>query len=258
MPLAATLEDAIKEAPADSDRRKLSALQIHLDDLLLEVLDRLPPKIGRVTGQLHGCASIFEPETTGLRPAGFRGPLRLALEERRFSDTYCLSPLMYQYMSHTFASGLPDAQDTKNLLGPAPVDEGVLSLTTRNGRDYLYVQDLVADTALGKMMQGLGLPGSDANWICARPTDWDKVFGGTLLPGGQFVAVGILTRPGAYFMSPVARMLFDFAVHVAMLVVYTAVVLESDETLSRTEMFLTFHVMVSCFWLLRTNPNVSV
>lgn len=71
------------------------------DSCAPQVLERLPQTIADFPGGVKGCEDIFEPEVAGIvRDRRFLGPLRLALQERQFSETLCISPLVYEYMSH--------------------------------------------------------------------------------------------------------------------------------------------------------------
>ncbi|CAM9508523.1 unnamed protein product [Scytosiphon promiscuus] len=250
--LSVVLEDALKNAP-ESEKPVLTALHEQLDDLLLEVLERLPQKMEDIPGGVAACQSIFEPEAAGLRERNFPGPLRLAVQERQFSETLCVSPLVFEYMSHRFVAGLPNIYDTNNLLGRrrrrtdgGPKKGSASGMRSseyrgRKGRDFLYTEGFVASSTLGRVMQGLGWAGKTD---LERPSDWERVLSGTVLPGAQFVTIGLLTNPLAYYKVPAMRMVLGFYVHLIMLFLYTVVVLEDDDgQLSKTEIFLTFHVM---------------
>ncbi|CAM9165014.1 unnamed protein product [Ectocarpus fasciculatus] len=288
--LSVALDDSLKNAP-ERESRSLEALQKAMDDLLLAVLDRLPQTIADFPGGVGGCESILEPEVAGiLRDGEFRGPLRLALQERQFSKTLCMAPLVFKYMSYRFVAGLPDLQDSNDLLGGreekrtrtsfgggGPVRAPVASTASassvytaasgggggggapppssapsgtrrgRKGRDFLYSDGFVAGSAPERLLQGLGWTGRRAAAAETppqeRPSDWETIFSGTFLPGMQFVLVGILTKPLAYYKVPVMRMFLGFYVHLITLALYTAVALESDDgELSNTEIALTFHV----------------
>lgn len=213
---------------------------------MLQVLERLPQTIGEFAGGVEGCAVVFEPETTGVREWHFAGPLRLALHERQFTETVCVAPLVFEYISHGFVSGLPDMQDSKDILGPPRRSKDEHAGTPRNGQDHLYTYGMVADRSLGRLIQGMGLTAAGADGCLARRTGWERIFSGTLLPGAQFVAVGVLTKPSTYYGVAAMRMALDFVVHLVMLVVYTLVVLEDDRgKLSTPERVLVFHVVVS-------------
>lgn len=103
--LSVALEESLKNAP-ERESRCLEALQKAMDDLLLAVLDRLPQTIASFPGGVGGCESVLEPEVVGvLRDRDFRGPLRLALQERQFSKTLCIAPLMFKYMCYRYVVG---------------------------------------------------------------------------------------------------------------------------------------------------------
>jgi len=47
-----------------------------------------------------------------------------------------------------------------------------------------------------------------------RPREWEQVFGGTILPGVQFITIGVITRPTAYYYvclaTPLCTHLVEF------------------------------------------------
>lgn len=243
MTLLVALEDAAQRA-RDEEERSLSALQEKLEDLLLEVLERLPPSIRRFPGGLDGCMAVFEPETVGIRAADFRGPLKLAFQERQFTETICISPLVFECMSNTFVAGLPDFRDDDDLLGLENFGDGSSSNLKRSRRHSLR-KEMLATSLLGKLMQGLDLDSARDVKASMLFKKWDNLLGDTLLPGAQFILVGVVTRPMAYYKVPSVRMALDFVVHVFMLVVFTIVVVEkNDGYTSSSELLLVFHVTV--------------
>lgn len=75
--------------------------------------------------------------------------------------------------------------------------------------DFNPSTGLVADGRLGRLMQGMALPAAPTRkgGILEMPTVWDKMFSGTILPGAQFVAVGILKKPLDYYkVSPCTQL----------------------------------------------------
>lgn len=242
MALSAALSDAVMKS-RENEQRVLSALRDGLDELLLEVLERLPQSIRAFVGGIDGCAVVFEPETTGALPEGFRGPLRIALEEPQYTENLCVAPLVFEYLSFKFASGLPDAKDTSDIVGPFTDSSEAPSTPQDRRRKFLYSRGMVADTVLGRSMQGIGLTGPGRDLALAS---MDSFFSVTIFPGIQFIAVGILTRPMEYYKVPALRMVFDFAVHIFVLSMYTALVVGVDgTTFDTTEILLTVQVMVS-------------
>ena len=233
MALSVAIETAVRMLP-ERERRNLSDLQDKLDELLLEVLERLPQAIHRVPGGIHGCMAIFEPETVGVRRSDFRGPLKLALQERQFTETICVSPLVFEYLSYKFVSGLPMPWDSEHhITSTYDGQQGPVSIT----------YGMVAESDLGRLMQGLRR-GSQTS--LARPGHWEKLLSSTIYPGMQFVVTGIIAKPMTFYKVPAIRMSLDFIVHLFMLAVYTVVVLEDDdESISETEIALTLHVVVS-------------
>lgn len=214
MALSVAIETAVRMLP-ERERRTLSDLQDKLDELLLEVLERLPQSIQRLPGGLEGCVALFEPETAmvrgivghaglsepnsrvelgkpeapGARTAEFRGPLKLALQERQFTETICVSPLLFEYLSHKFVSGLPIPSDS----------EDHISATYEACRREAFCSEdagMVSESAMGRLMQGLRLT---SHGSLGKSRDWEKLLHSTVYPGAQFVAVGVVTRPMAFY-----------------------------------------------------------
>lgn len=235
MALSVAIETAMWVLPGRK-RRNLSDLQDKLDELILEVLERLPQSIHRVPRGVDGCMAIFEPEIVGARGVDYRGPLKLALQERQFTETVCVSPLVFEYLSYKFVSGLPLPWDSEDHIA-ATYDgqRGAFSIT----------EGMVAESALGRLMQGLRTRRGSQGGL-DRLRDWEKLLSSTMYPGTQFAMAGIVTKPMVFYRVPAIRMALDFIVHLFMLVVYTVVVLENDNgSVSKTEIALTLHVMVS-------------
>eukprot|EP00903_Cladosiphon_okamuranus_P011809 g11097.t1 len=237
--LSVAIENALDSASA-AERRALSGLQETLDDVLVEVLERLPQAMEDFPGGVNGFAVVFEPEIAGTRGENYRGPVRLALSEKKWGQTFCASPLVFEYISHKFTAGLPDLKDTGNLLGKAA---GAHSGSPAEGRDFLYSTQMVANSVLGRMMQGSGLMEWGSESI-PRPRDWDRIWGGTLLPGAQFIAIGVLTRPKSYYKVPALRMLLDFCAHLLVLTLFTTVALEDHHRgVTLAEIVLKFYIL---------------
>lgn len=138
MTLSAALTKAASRAP-EGERKKLNRLQQKIDDLLLEVLKRLPQTVRAFHGGMAGCCHVFEPECCassatsrgdGSQRQGFLGPLWLALQERELVEIFCTRPLLMDYLSRRFTHGLPDMMDTRNVLR----DQGELENLATGGR----------------------------------------------------------------------------------------------------------------------------
>lgn len=245
MTLSVAFDDAAPKA-GEREGRTLSVLMQTVDDVLLEVLERLPQTIRTFAGGVDGCAVVFEPETTGALPASRAGPLTLALHERQFTETFCVAPLVFEYLNHQFVSGLPNILDREDFLGRPRGDENVSPTSAHYGQAYLFADGLVADGPLAKQMQGLEIRAPRADGLLSQTTGWARMFiSGTLLAGAQFVAVGILTKPMRYYKVAVIRLALDVIVHLTMLWVYTRVVLKDAQGgLTKSEVVLTFHVTV--------------
>lgn len=149
-----------------------------------QVLERLPQSIKTFPKGLHGCAEVFEPETTRLRPVDFEGPLKLALKERQFTETFCAAPLVFDYLCHKFVLGLPDILDSENVIDRVGQSRGrYFPAGVGNDEHYLYKHNLVAGTALGKFMQGIRQSLTSTRRGVWSLWGWQREFGGTSLPG---------------------------------------------------------------------------
>lgn len=192
MTISVALDDA---APKGSERegRALFELMGTVDDVLLEVLERLPQTVREFEGGFDGCTAVLEPETVGLCPCTFAGPLRLALDERQFTETFCMAPLVFEYLSRQFVAGLPGMMDTEEVL------------RSPNGQNHMNADGLIAHFRLGKLLQGIGPVASEDVEHSSRHQEWDRILGGTVLPGAQFVGVGMLTRPETYYKASLRK-----------------------------------------------------
>lgn len=209
--LSVALTGAAEEAP-ERERRELSALRERVDELLLEILERVLQAIHGLPGNIDGCSEMLEPETMKMTTVArhaesFVGPLKLALRNPVQTDTLCTTPLVQEFMAHKFVSGLPGPRDGGGLVERAfkPVEEGA------SWHPCPFDTGLLADGAVGRRMQG----GHEAE--C--PSD-------TLLPGAQLVLVGIVAKPCSYYEVPALRMALDVVVYLAVLTLYGAVLLE--------------------------------
>ena len=90
--------------------------QAAVDELLLEVLEHLPPTVRGFEGNLKACSAVFAPETTMSSHKGTMGPLGVALRNRQQMDTYCTIPLVLDFMWRKFTKSLPSLQDAEGVL----------------------------------------------------------------------------------------------------------------------------------------------
>ncbi len=67
------------------------------------MLERLPHQIDELPGGVDWCKDVFEPEIFfQIDDKDFQGPLSLAFMEPQFSETLCVSPLVFEYMTHRY------------------------------------------------------------------------------------------------------------------------------------------------------------
>lgn len=198
--LSIALGEAVEIAPVDH-KLLLASLRQQVDELLLEVLERLPQAVRDFTGRFRGCAEVFEPGSKRACPSDFAGPIQQALEDEHYADTLCTVPIIADYISYKFVSDLPNILSTGSVFS-AP------SARKEDQQDNLQRAKLVADGDLGRLMQGLPRApvGSDAPDDRANRTKpfvegcWDMVSSGDLLlPGMQFIVVGVVSKPYSYY-----------------------------------------------------------
>lgn len=221
--LSIALDDAMRGAP-EGFRRTLTTLQGGIDDLLLEILERLPQTVRGFPSGLAGCRELFEPETMGSLPRGFAGPLRSLLQSEKHMRTFCSCPLVMDYLSRKFTRGLPYPSDS----------EGII--TDKYALSYLKSEGLVIESSgpLAGMLRGPLLQGTaeDPNL--------------TYLVGAQFTIAGVIANPSKYYKVPWLRMLWDLVVYIILLVIFSNfVLLYTPGPLTPAEVALALYILVS-------------
>ncbi|CAM9247466.1 unnamed protein product [Scytosiphon promiscuus] len=248
MTLSVALAKAAAMAP-QGERRKLLSLQQRLDNLLLEILERLPSTVQGFDGFMAGCSQVFEPEVSTGYSRGFLGPLRMVLQERGQMETFCTQPLIVDFLTRRFTHGLPDLLDTEHILGdPSEVDALAsggarsgeyfsLSLSQQDREDELCLDRSLTIDARDRNIDGHVMGESKVLDTLLSPcrmlqgVSWNSVNpqrGLSLLPGAQFLTAGLVAMPDAYYMVPAMRMGLDFAVYLGMLTLFCAVTLSHD------------------------------
>lgn len=130
----------------------------------------------------------------------------MVLDMQQFTETFCVAPLVFEYLSRQFVAGLPDMRDTENILHPPDRDDAT-SMDEWVGPEHLHDDGLVGYSPLAKHMQGIWSTVSRAVENTARRTKLFKIWGTTILPGVQFIAVGVITRPESYYkVSPLKHL----------------------------------------------------
>ncbi|CAN0295884.1 unnamed protein product [Ectocarpus sp. 12 AP-2014] len=95
--LSVSLAEAAVVAP-QGERRKLLSVQTKLDNLLLEVLERLPQTVhGFGLGGMEICQALFEPSVSVEGAREGLGPLRMILRNRGHMETFATQPLIVDF-----------------------------------------------------------------------------------------------------------------------------------------------------------------
>lgn len=226
MSLSVNLANAAEHA-REGEERRLSGLRRDLDAFMIEVLKRLPQTVRGFKDGVRGCSRLFEPDGSKEKPIGRKGPLRLSFSRRQQMENICASPLVMDYLSNRFTCGLPNLRDTDGFL--------------RNEEELRQLAHTSDDSV--------------SPILCIDPTLWRWSQGGlwdegspalTLLPGAQFIIVGLLVIPRSYYRVPVMRMAMDFVVYVAMLVAFFRwVLLHEDGPVTIGESLFAVYIVVS-------------
>lgn len=239
MILSVALANAAMRAP-EREQRTFCMLRDRVDELLLEILERLPQTTRGFTGGVKTCEGILEPEAVTSAPSTFLGPLQMALKERQQTETFVTTPLFQEYLATKFVSGLPSMLDTNGSAALALRDATYINIREPS----LYDMGFVADGVGGRYMQG------DRHRKIINAT--------TILPGAQFALVGMVAKPCRYYEMPVLRMMFDIVVYLGVLVLYSIVVLQPvEEPASAYDFAFAFYIAVSTRWQAWRTYNTS-
>ncbi|CAM9835154.1 unnamed protein product, partial [Hapterophycus canaliculatus] len=208
--LSIRLVEAAKQA-SEGERRAITDIKLSIDELLLEIFERLPQTVRGFTGGLKGCENIFEPKSmaSSRESKDLGGPLDMIVSEPLQLETFCKAPLFVDFLSSKFTLGLPDLNDTRGVLRNRELLGG------------LKASGLALQGGGGWLLQGaVGLFSEDTPSLTFLPgavglflEDMPSL---TFLPGAQFIVAGIVAAPTKYYEVPAVRMLLDFVVYVGM------------------------------------------
>ncbi|CAN0396724.1 unnamed protein product, partial [Ectocarpus sp. 12 AP-2014] len=204
--LASRLAEAAKEAN-EGDQRTLNEIRTGVEDLLFEILERLPSTVAEFDEDVEGgCAGMLEPRINGgHRPPSLERPLDVMLSKPEQMKVFYNVPLVMDFLSRRFAWGLPNPADT----------EGVL----RNSEDlHKLGAGLVLGYSEGDLLASGGRrPGFLARLSTRLQAAHDHLPNLVFFPGAQFVVAGVAARPNSYYQVPAMRMLLDFVAYAAMI-----------------------------------------
>lgn len=237
MTLSIGLGQAAKQA-TEGEQRTISGLQSNVEELLLEMFERLPRTVRGFDdlGGVDACAIMFE---RGMKREkndwiGLGGPLDMILSSQQQLQVFCKVPLVMDYLSSKFMLGLPDPNDTEGILrNPRQLER--LWCGPMGGQDS------------GLILGDGGKALSEVSWFrSARdggrrrsPTIFAmfkhprtllqaahaRVPNLVYFPGAQFVVAGVVAAPSNYYRVPAMRMALDFVVYLGMVAILSYFVL---------------------------------
>ncbi|CAN0129221.1 unnamed protein product, partial [Discosporangium mesarthrocarpum] len=221
-------------------RQFLLRMQMDVDNLVLEMLHRLPNAMagfsesGLDYGQGYNMVLwSLEPERAGKRVPTFAGPLARALETRRLA--FFQTSIVLEFVAGKFRKGLPALFSSTGWNMPSMFDPDtkrfVLCLPYGSAPQNLVGVVRMRLFAPLEMLQGSALSQT------------------TLLPGVQFNCVGVAGLPAAFYEVPAVRMAFDVVMYLSMLVLFcSSVRLESPD-------FMPWHEVVFYIYMLGMTVN---
>lgn len=239
--LSIRLDEAANEAAkqgSEGERRTIMDIKSSIDELLLEIFERLPQTVRGFEGGMNGCTKVFEPEPirSSNESNDLGGPLDMIVSsEHQQLETFCKVPLVMDYLSRKFTLGLPDLTDS------AGAWRNPGHLGSRGDYRYMESNGLVLHYGVGRLLQGVD---EDAPF---------EVFPSqTFFPGAQFILVGVIAAPNNYYRVPAVRMMLDFVVYVGMVAalsffVFFHTTTESVPGFAEGACALMF-IMVSTWW----------
>lgn len=117
--LSIRLAEAANEA-SEGDQRTIDEVRTSVEALLFEIFERLPRTVPEFDKEVEGgCACMFEPQFKGEHRSlslEIESPLEMILSKPEQMKTFCIVPLVMDFLSRRFARGLPNLQDTEGVL----------------------------------------------------------------------------------------------------------------------------------------------
>ncbi|CAM9776300.1 unnamed protein product [Ectocarpus fasciculatus] len=234
MRLSLLLADA-GEMGNEGQRQVALRLQKEVEDLVLEVFERLPQTVdgfreGDIAGSgMEACGVVFAPEKMRSRDetipshvfhddaGGTRvasGPLEMALQARHQLELFCTQPLVLDYLNRAFTRGLPGLDASES--GAQEADQVKLRMQ-RNASVQVNAGDSESSGGVSRELLEV-LEGSH------------PVFGSlTLSAGPQFILAQVVARPAFSYSVPAVRMAVDLLVYLLMLALFAKDVLWYEE-----------------------------
>ncbi|CAM9206425.1 unnamed protein product [Ectocarpus sp. 8 AP-2014] len=217
--LSIRLSEAAKKA-SEGERRVLLETKSSIDELLLEIFERLPQTVRGFEEHagMDACTNVLEPGLMRARgePNDLGGPLDMIVSEPLQLETFSKVPLVMDFLSSKFSLGLPGLIDTVGLL--------------RNKDQLRYLQES------GLFRDKFGLEKHQRYFARFLKQVTGALHGArdpptrTFLPGAQFIVAGLVAAPTNFYGVPAMRMLLDFVAYIGMIAVLSYFVLYHRST----------------------------
>lgn len=216
--LSVRLSEAAKQVGV-GERGVFLDTKAGIEDLLLEIFERLPPTVRGFEEQagMDACTDVLEPRLMSARSEsnGLGVPLDMIVSEPLQLETFCKVNLVMDFLSRKFTLGLPNLIDTTGLLR----NEDQLRQLQENGLFRYGYEGGSSDISrflrqhTVRLVQGVSTP---------PPL--------TFLPGAQFIVAGMVAAPSNYYQVPAMRMLLDFVVYIGMVAALSSLVFFHNTT----------------------------
>ncbi|CBN74883.1 Transient Receptor Potential Channel [Ectocarpus siliculosus] len=253
--LSIRLAEAAQKAN-EGERRAITDIQKSVNDLLLEVLERLPRSVRSFERDMDDCRDMFEPTFLDVFE-DFEKPLEMMLARQQQRELFCNVPLVMDFLKRKFTLSLPRLRDPKEVLADSNEIlhlsrggvKGDVCLVLDSGvgvnarKEDGHLNDEQIDETIGEAIGQADNASSRPPW--KHPTLLgsksllasfrsprallqganDRFPSLTPFPGAQFIVAGLATRPNDYFRVPAMRMVLDLVVYIGMIVALSILVL---------------------------------
>lgn len=250
--LSIRLAEAAEKAN-EGERRAITDIQESVNNLLLEILERLPRSVRSFERDMDDCRDMFEPKFLDAFE-DFEKPLEMMLSRQQQRELFCNVPLVMDFLKRKFTLSLPRLRDPKEVLTDSNeilhLSRGgvrgdvCLVLGTSVGVDARRQDGDLNDEEIDEtIVQADNQPSSSSarkhptllgskSLLASFRSPRALLQGAnerfpslTPFPGAQFIVAGLAARPNDYFRVPAMRMVLDLLVYIGMIVALSTFVL---------------------------------